>query len=798
MLEAASLATVVFAEHPRPMWVYDPQTLRFVTVNAAAIETYGYSVDEFTQMTLDDIRPNDEITHLRAIIASSNGEPRATSPWRHRVASGETIDVEILSRRIVLDGRELRIVEALDITERMRAERELRESRSRAHMLLAQIPALIWTTGLDMTYTSITGNVLAEIDPDFENATIGKPLLSVFRGRTEREAMVLGAHERACSGERVTFEGTWFKRYFEAAVEPLRERDGTIVGTIGMAIDVTARKRVANELDERRGELNKAQEIAHLGSYSAAVDNDEDTYWSPELYRILGVKPNDRNASRTLFRYDHPEDVLHVREAYDLALRELGTFELEHRIIRRDGEIRYVKEKGEFLIREGRPTRVVGTLLDITERRLAEERLAHLAQFDTLTDLPNRSLLGDRLVQALSRANRRNTHVAVLFLDVDRFKSINDSLGHLVGDELLVQLAERLSDLLREEDTIARPGGDEFVVVLNDIANEETAKELAVRIQAALARPMELRSGTQFVSCSIGIALYPTDGRTPDELLRAADAAMYKAKRRGGGNFQFYTAALHESAVRALATENALRRAIENGDLRVHYQPIRSIDMPEAPVSFEALVRWERDGALVSAADFIPVAEESGLIKAIGDFVLDTVCLQISRWLAEGRVFDRVAVNLSARQLRDRDFGERIERRIQGHGIDPRRLEFELTESTLLEGGATVLFNVDRLRGLGITFSIDDFGTGYSSLAYLKWLPIDKIKIDRSFVTDLTNDRANQAIVEAIISVGHKLGKTIVAEGIESEAELTALAALTCDHAQGYYLGRPVGAPFGG
>jgi len=278
--------------------------------------------------------------------------------------------------------------------------------------------------------------------------------------------------------------------------------------------------------------------------------------------------------------------------------------------------------------------------------------------------------------------------------------------------------------------------------------------------------------------------------------LRAADAAMYKAKRRGGGNFQFYTAALHESAVRALATENALRRAIENGDLRVHYQPIRSIDTPEAPVSFEALVRWERDGALVSAADFIPVAEESGLIKAIGDFVLDTVCLQISRWLAEGRVFDRVAVNLSARQLRDRDFGERIERRIQGHGIDPRRLEFELTESTLLEGGATVLFNVDRLRGLGITFSIDDFGTGYSSLAYLKWLPIDKIKIDRSFVTDLTNDRANQAIVEAIISVGHKLGKTIVAEGIESEAELMALAALTCDHAQGYHLGRPVGAPF--
>ena len=282
MLEAASLATVVFAEHPRPMWVYDPQTLRFVTVNAAAIATYGYSAVEFAQMTLDDIRPNDEIAYLRAMIASSSGEPRATGPWKHRVASGETIDVEILSRRIVLDGRELRIVEALDITERVRAERELRESRSRAHMLLAQIPALIWTTDLGMTYTSITGNVLAEIDPDFESA-IGKPLLSVFRSRTERETMVLAAHERACSGERVTFEGTWFKRYFEAAVEPLRERDGKIVGTIGMAIDVTARKRVANELDERQGELNKAQEIAHLGSYSAGVENDEDTYWSPEL-----------------------------------------------------------------------------------------------------------------------------------------------------------------------------------------------------------------------------------------------------------------------------------------------------------------------------------------------------------------------------------------------------------------------------------------------------------------------------------------------------------------------------------
>ncbi len=783
MLDTADLATVVFAEHPRPMWVYDPQTLRFVTVNEAAIQAYGYSAEEFARMTIADL--------------SATPDSRSNGPWKHRIASGETIDVEISSRTVQLDGRTLRLVEARDITRRVRHERELLESQSRAQIVLSQIPALIWTTDLDLRYTSIAGNVLNEINPDFERSTLGRALLDVFNSATEREAMVLAAHERARAGERVTFEGQWFKRYFEAAVEPLRDREGSIVGTIGMAMDVTSRQRVVRELEERRGELSKAQEIAHLGSYSSAIDNDQDTYWSPELYRILGVKPNDSNASRTLFRYDHPEDVILVREAYERAIAKLTTFELEHRIIRRDGEIRFVREKGEFVVVGGKPVRIVGTLLDITDQKLAEERLAHLAQYDALTDLPNRSLLGDRLVQALSRANRRNKLVAVLFLDVDRFKSINDSLGHLVGDELLVQLAERLADLMRDEDTIARPGGDEFVVVLSDIADEQTARDLATRIQRSLARPMELKSGTQFVSCSIGIALYPNDGRTPDELLRAADAAMYKAKRRGGGNYQFYTSALHESAVRALELENALRSAIDRGDLRVHYQPIYRIDDPSAPCNFEALVRWNRDGTTISAAEFIPLAEETGLVHPIGEFVLDTVCTQIAAWTRAGRAFDRVAVNLSARQLRDREFGERIERLLQERAIDPRRLEFELTESTLLEGGATVLFNVDRLRSLGITFAIDDFGTGYSSLAYLKWLPIDKIKIDRSFVTDLTSDRANQAIVEAIIQVGHKLGKTIVAEGIESAAELGALAAMACDHAQGYHLGRPVSAPFG-
>lgn len=784
MLEAASLATIVFAEHPHPMWIYDPQSLRFVLVNAAAVETYGYSEDQFAQMTLADLRPPEDLAL------------RTPGPGKHKTADGTLIDVEVSSRHVVLDGRDLRIAVITNSTERMRVERELRASQSRRQLVMAQIPALIWTTDLQLVYTSIGGNVLDEIDPNFERATLGRPLLQVFASQGDREAMVADAHKRALAGERVTFEGHWFRRYFEAVVEPLRSSDGAIEGTIGMAIDVTSRERVVRELEERRGELNKAQEIAHLGSYSVSVDNDEDVYWSPELYRILGVKPNDRNASRSLFRYDHPEDVLHVREVYDRARREIGSFELEHRIVRRDGEIRYVKEKGEFVATDGRAARVVGTLLDITERRLAEERLAHLAHFDALTDLPNRALLADRIVQALSRANRRQKHVALLFLDVDRFKSINDSLGHAIGDELLVGLAERLGALLREEDTIARPGGDEFVIILNEITDQESVKELATRIQNAIARPMELSCGTQFVSCSIGIAVYPNDGRTPDELLRASDAAMYKAKRRGGGNFQFYTVALHEAAMQALETENALRIAIDSGDLRVHYQPIHSIDDPAAPPSFEALVRWERADQTVSAAEFIPVAEETGLVTAIGTFVVTAVCEQIARWTREGRVFDRIAVNLSARQLRERNFAERIEAQLQSYGVDPRRIEFELTESTLVEGGATVLFNVDRLRALGITFSIDDFGTGYSSLSYLKWLPIDRIKIDRSFVIDLANDQANAAIVEAIISVGHKLGKTIVAEGIESQIELDALRALGCDFVQGYYLGRPQAEPF--
>jgi diguanylate cyclase (GGDEF)-like protein len=426
------------------------------------------------------------------------------------------------------------------------------------------------------------------------------------------------------------------------------------------------------------------------------------------------------------------------------------------------------------------------------ERKRYQVQLEHQANYDALTGLPNRSLLHDRLKQSVVSV-RSPKAVAVVFIDLDHFKFVNDSLGHSIGDQLLKGMAERLRSVLRDGDTVARLGGDEFVLVLNDQANEEVIYRAMQRITAKLAEPIEVDGKELVVTCSAGISLYPQDGPDVDTLLKNADAAMYRAKDHGRNNFQFYTAEMNERVNERLALENALRRAIERQEFLLHYQ--QRVDLKSGSIAgAEALVRWHHpEWGLVRPARFIPLAEETGLIVHIGEFVLREACRQVRAWLDDGLNPGVVSVNLSARQFRQEGLVRLVSRVLEETGIEPHFLEMELTESMVMHNVDAAIATLQGLKSLGISLSVDDFGTGYSSLAYLKNLPLDKLKIDRSFVRDIgSGDGGEGILAQAIISLGHNLGLHVVAEGVETDAQLRFLRRHKCDEVQGFFYGEPV------
>ncbi|HRI17444.1 MAG TPA: EAL domain-containing protein [Burkholderiaceae bacterium] len=432
-----------------------------------------------------------------------------------------------------------------------------------------------------------------------------------------------------------------------------------------------------------------------------------------------------------------------------------------------------------------------GLEAEIVERRRADQRVQHMAHHDALTGLPNRTLLVDRVGQAIARGHRSGRKVALLFLDLDRFKIVNDSLGHATGDLLLQSVAARLSGCLRDEDTAARLGGDEFIVSLPDVADAAEAGAVAARILAELARPATVCGQTLHADCSIGIALFPDDGDSADTLIRNADTAMYHAKESGRANFQFFSPHMTERVSRRLSTETSLRRGLERGEFRLHYQPL--IDASSGRVvGAEALLRWpQADGRIVSPADFIPVAEDTGLIVPLGEWVLRAACAQARAWQACQPGL-RVAVNLSARQFQQVNLVEMIGEVLLETGLAPGLLELELTEGMLMHNVEEAVRTMNRLHAMGLRLAIDDFGTGYSSLSYLKRFPIHTLKIDRSFVRDIHTDADDAAIVTAIVAMAHSLHLEVTAEGVETAQQASFLRMLRCDLVQGFRFGRPV------
>ena len=464
-------------------------------------------------------------------------------------------------------------------------------------------------------------------------------------------------------------------------------------------------------------------------------------------------------------------------------------------LIRRDGEESAIEDSSAPIHdRRGRITGAVMVFHDVSTARALTLKLAYMAQHDALTDLPNRSLLNDRLGQAIGAAQRHHGALALLYLDLDRFKLINDSLGHLVGDRLLQSVALRLGECVRTTDTVSRLGGDEFVILLSEVAHEQDAAHCADKLLQAFRMPFVLDDHELHVTASIGIAVHPGDGTAVDTLLQNADSAMYEAKKHGRNNYQFYRADLNSTAGERQALENGLRHAIARHELELYYQPIMSLSTG-ALDGVEALVRWQHPTlGLVLPDQFISIAEESGLIVAIGQWVLREACRQATAWRDAGLPRLRLAVNISAVELRSKEYVAGVAGMLAQTGFDPRCLELELTETFLMQDSRSTAVVLGAIKALGVQLALDDFGTGYSSLSYVRRFPIDTLKVDRSFVRDLTMDAGDASVVSAVINMGKSLHMRVVAEGVEALDQLVFLKEHGCSEAQGYYFSRPLKA----
>lgn len=550
-----------------------------------------------------------------------------------------------------------------------------------------------------------------------------------------------------------------------------------------------------DELAESRRRLVEAQQLAHIGSW----DHDSSTglsYWSDETYQILGlINRSVVAAPATFLQYVHPEDKSRFAKWTNLILENNGPFDIECRVVRSDGQMRYIHARAKVEVNDaGRAQRTFGTLQDITDQRAAEERINFLAHYDPLTGLPNRTLMTDRIGTAISFAKRHDKRLAVLALNIDRLKSVNDTFGLPVGDLLIKSFADRLGRHVRGEDSMARLSGDEFLMLLQEIECPENAHHTAQRILEEMQEAFLIADQQIVVTCTIGISIYPEHGVDPDVLITNANAAMYFAKASERGSLRFFTTDMNVMSVERLLMENELRRALKNDELIVHYQPQLDLST-NTLVGFEALVRWNHpDRGMVPPDQFISVAEDAGLIIQIGEQVMRKACFQARLWQEQGFNIVPVAVNVSSVQFRQHGFLTSVETALRDSDLDLAYLELELTESLLLSNADMVFEVLEKLNEMGVKLLIDDFGTGYSSLSYLKRIPVYKLKIDQSFVRGLPNNQDDAAIVKAIIGISASLHMKVIAEGVETKEQLAFLNALGCDEIQGYFYGRPLPA----
>ncbi len=772
-------------------------TLTFV--NDAYCRYFGKKHEELIGTSfMGHIPVEDRVYYEEQLFRLSKEEPTRTVEHRVFTPDGE-IRWQQWTDRATFDG-EGRLVECQsvgrDVTERKLAEEALKESEERYRAVMAQSVEAIYL------FDAETKRILES------NAAFRR-----LMGYAEEELLDMRiydfiAHDKENIDRHV--RRSLEKKRRHIGERRYRRKDGSVIvvdtsasvisyggrtALCAVSRDVTERKEAEERLRTSEERLAEAQRLAHLGSWEWDIKTDEIS-WSDEVYRIYGLVPQSVVPSFGRFmEVVHPDDRGRVKETIDNALHGNGPYDVEHRVVRPDGEVRVVHRRAEVVRGEGgEPLKMIGTAHDITERKILEERLEHRAFYDPLTGLPNRYLFTDRLGQALRRTERRaGSTVAMLFMDLDGFKAINDSLGHEMGDQLLIAVAERLESCLRSEDTLARFGGDEFVVLLEGIEVPNRAVQVAERITAGFRAPIAVDGRDLYVKASIGISLRDARTKSPEDLLRSADTAMYRAKDEGI-DYKMFDEAMHARAVNRLELENDLRRAIEREEFIVHYQPIVNLQTGEL-WGLEALVRWDHpERGLLDPDEFVPVAEESGLVVPMGELVLEEACRRAVEWQRE---FPRtpplaMSVNLSGRQLRRPDLHEVIGRALKESGLSASSLGLDITETVYISALDANAAALDRLKALGIRISLDDFGTGYSSVSYLKRLPANILKIDKTFTRGLGVEVEDTAIMQSIVDLAHILGMEVVAEGVEVEEQETLLKEMGCDMAQGFHFAKPL------
>jgi len=658
----------------------------------------------------------------------------------------------------------------------------LYSSQSSAAILGDPVEELVGKTPFDRVHPEDQAEVRALFQTSLRSP--GFPLVSEFRMRHRG--------------------GAW--RTVEAVLVN-RLDDPSVAAAVLNYRDVTERKRAQQkieglnrDLQRQVAEFQTLLEVIPIGIGIARDPACRRIEGNPYMARLMGLSPADNISlsardgeavPSALFRDGRPlaPEQLPMQKA---AAQGVEVVDMEMDVVREGQKVATVLGYAAPLFDEtGRPRGAIGATLDITERKRAEEQIKSLAYHDSLTGLPNRRLFRDRLSMAVAQAHRNSQHLAVLFLDLDRFKSVNDSLGHAAGDRLIQHVAERLRTCLREGDTVARLGGDEFTLLLPGVAQVVDAARVAEKVLDALRAPFLIEDRELLATASIGISLYPEDGRDADTLVKNADAGMYRAKQQGRDNYQLCAPALNATALERLALEGSLRHAVGQDELVLHYQPV--LDVASGRVrAMEALLRWRHpELGLVPPADFIPLAEMTGLIIAFSPWVLRTACAQARAWQDAGHPGLGVAVNLSARQFQHPDLPGQVKRALEETKLEARFLELEISETSAMQGPEANVPTLRALKALGVRIAIDDFGTGCSSLGYLKRFPIDALKIDRSLTAEIPGDADDAAIANVVIALAHTLKLRVVAEGVETNDQLSFLTARRCDQAQGYLFGSP-------
>jgi diguanylate cyclase (GGDEF)-like protein/PAS domain S-box-containing protein len=754
----------------------------FVACNSALLQMFGYSSKaeimalhpaDLSPPNQPDGTPSRALANQQVAIAYLKGSNRFE--WLHRRKDGRAFPAEVSLTALTLNGRPALLGTVLDISERKKMEGRFRQL---ANIVECSDDAII-SKSLDGTIQ--TWNLGAERLYEYSAAeAIGKPISIIFLdGQQDESSAILGKikqDETVKHFETIRKTQGGKQIHIDLTVSPTKDATGRITGASTIARDITERVRT----DERLRLWSQVLDQSGEGIF--ICDSQERILIVNKAFQELtGFSSDDALGKTPRILRSGRQDRTFYTDMWK-SVSETGAWRGEMWNRRKSGEL-YAEWLSISAIygHKGEVTHYIGIFSDITARKQDAEKMSHLAHYDALTDLPNRVLLMDRLNQLTKGAERRKSKVALVFIDLDRFKDVNDSLGHQAGDLLLQTVAKRFSSVMRAEDTLARIGGDEFVAIFQGIHDGQDASIIAKELFTCVAEPVALSGHEVTVTASMGISVYPDDATDGQEMIRNADAAMYQAKGAGRNAYQFYTSDLNQRALEMLSMESGLRRAIERQEFVLYYQP--QVDIASGSVvGAEALIRWNHpELGLVMPGKFISIAEERGLIVPIGNWTIDEAARQAAIWQNEGTPI-RIAVNVSAVQFRQKDFVEQLANKIQKYGIAPAQLELELTERIIMRDAKTTIDILEKLHKMGVQLSIDDFGTGYSSLNYLRQFPIDKIKIDQSFVKD---ENAGH-IVKAVIGLARGFNLKVIAEGVETKEQLELLRERGCDEVQGF------------